>query len=632
MDSSSEEESDFSDSEIHEHVEKPYEQLRAGKYKVKGPNGTLRCPFCAGKKKQDYKYKDLLQHASGVGKGSSNRSGKQKADHLALARYLETDLANEADQSQQPVIPQPVSQHPKQDDVYVWPWTVIIVNIVVEAKDEKSMRYSEYWLKRFSKYRPVHVHTFWNENNQAAEAVVEFNSDWNGFLNATEFEQDFKINRHSKEEWNTQKTHGSNIYGWSARADDYESQGPIGEYLRKRGKLRTVSDIEQEEAQSNKFVVADLAIKIDKTNESLDVLQSKYNQNSMSLSRMLEEKDQLHLAFVEESRKMQRLAREHVRRVLQEQEKMNYELETKKKELDARSKELSKREALTEREKQKLDEDLKKNDVRNNSLQLASIEQKKADENVLRLVEEQKREKEEALNKILQLEKQLDVKQKLEMEIQELRGKLEVMKHLGDEDDEAVKKKMKEMKEELDEKVDSLDDLESLNRTLIAKERQSNDELQEARKELIAGLDDLLGNRTNIGIKRMGDLDQRPFINTCKQRYSLEEAQLKASTLCSLWQEQVKDSTWYPFKVVTINGIDQEIINEEDEKLRKLKEWGEEIYKAVVTALTEINEYNPSGRYVVPELWNFKEGRKATLKEVISYAIKNLKTLKRKRA
>lgn len=57
---------------------------------------------------------------------------------------------------------------------------------------------------------------------------------------------------------------------------------------------------------------------------------------------------------------MQRLARDHVRRVLQEQEKMNYELETKKKELDGRSKELNKREALTEREKQKLDEDMKK--------------------------------------------------------------------------------------------------------------------------------------------------------------------------------------------------------------------------------------------------------------------------------
>lgn len=75
----------------------------------------------------------------------------------------------------------------------------------------------------------------------------------------------------------------------------------------------------------------------------------------------------------------------------------------------------------------------------------------------------------------------------------------------------------------------------------------------------------------------------------------------------------------------------QEIIDEEDEKIKSLKELGDEIYMAVTTALKELNEYNPSGRYVIPDLWNFKEGRKATLKEVISYIVGNIRRLKRKR-
>jgi len=76
----------------------------------------------------------------------------------------------------------------------------------------------------------------------------------------------------------------------------------------------------------------------------------------------------------------------------------------------------------------------------------------------------------------------------------------------------------------------------------------------------------------------------------------------------------------------------QEIIDEEDEKLRDLKEeWGDDIYMAVVTALKEINEYNPSGRYTVSELWNFKENRKATLKEVISYIVEHMKPKRKKR-
>ncbi|KAK2644749.1 hypothetical protein Ddye_019944 [Dipteronia dyeriana] len=634
MEYSSDEESDFSDSEIIEYAEKPYEDLRTGKFKVK-VNGTLRCPFCSGKKKQDYKFKDLLQHASGVGKGSSNRTAKQKANHFALAKYLENDLASEVDPSQVlllPQPPQPVKKTPEQEELYVWPWMGIVVNIVMEPKDKESMLDSGYWLKRFAIYKPLEVHIFCDEHNSTAQAIVKFNCDWNGFMNATEFEKSFETEHRGKKDWNAQSRHpGSKIYGWCARADDNDTKGPVGEYLRMEGKLKTISDLVKEENQNKNIIVTNLASKIDLTNENLDELEYKFNEKNLSLSRMLEEKDRLHYAFVEETRKMQRHSRENIRRILEEQENLSHELETKKRKIDIWSKELNKREALTERERQKLDEDRRKNEQRNHSLQLASMEQKKADENVLRLVEEQKREKEEALKKILKLKEELDAKQKLEMEIADLKGKLQVMKHLGDADDAAVKKKMEEMNDELKDKLEDLEDLEDLNTTLITKERQSNDELQEARKELIQGFQDLLGACTNIGIKRMGEIDVKPFQNACKQKYSADEAEVQAMTQCSSWQEHLKNPNWHPFKIINVGETVQEIIIEEDEKVKDLKEMGDEIYSAVVTALKDLNEYNPSGRYVISELWNFKEERKATLKEAIAFAVSNITKLKRKR-
>ncbi|KAL5719126.1 hypothetical protein ACHQM5_011950 [Ranunculus cassubicifolius] len=243
------------------------------------------------------------------------------------------------------------------------------------------------------------------------------------------------------------------------------------------------------------------------------------------------------------------------------------------------------------------------------------------------------RERESELKKILDLEKELDAKQKRELEIAELKGQLKVLKHMGGEDDTGVQKKMEELQNELDEKNEEMSGVESLNQTLMIKHRQTNDELQEARKELIEGMKDLLSARTTIGIKRMGELDSKPFLHACVQR-NPSEAPCKSVQLCSLWQEYIKDPHWQPFKVVQI-GEDkyQEEINEDDEKLRGLKEdFGDEVYNAVVMALTELNEYNASGRYVTSELWNNKEGRKATLKEVISYILKQIKTNKRKRA
>ncbi|XP_026447056.1 factor of DNA methylation 2-like [Papaver somniferum] len=192
-----------------------------------------------------------------------------------------------------------------------------------------------------------------------------------------------------------------------------------------------------------------------------------------------------------------------------------------------------------------------------------------------------------------------------------------------------LSEEVEDMCKKLEEKDDELDSMINLNNTLIAKERISNHELQEARQVLIEGLDGFanIRSRPPVGIKRMGELNEKPFRDICIQKFSSKEWEIKSVGLCSLWQNKIQDPEWYPYKKVTIDKklhecrqyfAVQEVINEDDEKLRELKdEWGEEVYDAVANASLEMNEYNTSGRYPVRELWNFKEGRQASLKEVM---------------
>ncbi|MQM04195.1 hypothetical protein Taro_036997, partial [Colocasia esculenta] len=252
------------------------------------------------------------------------------------------------------------------------------------------------------------------------------------------------------------------------------------------------------------------------------------------------------------------------------------------------------------------------NAEKSSSLLLASLEQKRADDNYMRLVEEQKREKEAAIQKILLLEKQLDAKQKLELEIEQLKGKVEVMKHIKGTEDRGVKK----LSDELKEKIEDLDFMEQLNQALT-------------------GLYELVKGQSNIGLRRMGELEVKTFRNACRKRFAEEEADIKAAELCSNWQYELSKPDWHPFKLVAKDQKTEdfeEIIDDADEKLVRIKaELGDEMYEAVTTALLEMNEYNPSGRYPVQELWNFKERRKATLTEVIQYIFKQWKSNKRRR-
>ncbi|KAL5729432.1 hypothetical protein ACHQM5_002386 [Ranunculus cassubicifolius] len=201
-----------------------------------------------------------------------------------------------------------------------------------------------------------------------------------------------------------------------------------------------------------------------------------------------------------------------------------------------------------------------------------------------------------------------------------------------------LKKEMRDMEGNLDvltkhleTKRDDMQDMESLNQVLLVKERKTNDEIQEARMELISGFQDLLYDHSKIGIKRMGEINLKPFRDVCKKKFASQDWNAKSVELCSLWQERIKNPQWFPFKVIKrINGEFEEIIDDKDDELKRLKnELGEQVYKAVCCALSEVNEYNPSSRYAVSELWNLKEDRKARLKEAIESLRKQLKVLNR---
>lgn len=292
MGHSSAEESDISDSEIGEYEEKTYTELQSRKMKVMHGERIFRCPFCPGKKKQDYNLKDLLQHASGIG-AASKRKAKVKATHLALAQYLKNDLASSFESSMQLAI---VEQKPpkNEEEMFVWPWMGILVIVPTALKDENFVRESENRLRaQFSRFRPLQVTILWNSEGQTDYAIVKFAKDWIGFKDSLAFEKHFKVEQYGQMDWNKRNCRRDDFYGWLARSDDYNSPGPIGEYLRKNGDLRSVGDLEREGLQETDRRVAYFARQIEEKNKHLLELELKNNQNAMKLDRMMEEKDRL---------------------------------------------------------------------------------------------------------------------------------------------------------------------------------------------------------------------------------------------------------------------------------------------------------------------------------------------------
>ncbi|RXI04369.1 hypothetical protein DVH24_038643 [Malus domestica] len=371
-------------------------------------------------------------------------------------------------------------------------------------------------------------------------------------------------------------------------------------------------NLECGEAQKNEFQKKDEQSEAEK--EELRIKHEKSEVEKKELQKKLDQSEGLQKTHEESEAEKKEL------QIKQKKSKADKKEHQKKfEQSEVQNKELQKNRNQSEVQKQKLQKNLDQRDVQLKKKH-KKLTNREADETIFAQTEE-----------IVLLYRKIEVLEKFCFQYKDQfcvkDVKQEPMEHDQDDEDGHV---MDNIQEKLEHMKEELDNAEALNTTLAIKERMSNDELQEARKELINGWEST--SPAVIGVKRMGDLDCEPFQTACKRKYPTDEAaDDQAAMLCSLWEDYLADSSWYPFKM-SMDPSGQ-TIDEKDDKLKNLKhEYGVHVYNAVTTALLELNEYNPSGRYAIPELWNFEQKRRASLKEGISALLKQFELQKRKRS
>lgn len=120
---------EYDSDEVNEAFEQAWEGIQSGQYRCLNADNTFRCPFSPGRKKQDYKYHELLQHARGVAVGKRGPAAAGK--HRAIVKYLKEDKKDMAQPQAERTIflEQEVPRRIDSDDKRVRPWMGILQNI-----------------------------------------------------------------------------------------------------------------------------------------------------------------------------------------------------------------------------------------------------------------------------------------------------------------------------------------------------------------------------------------------------------------------------------------------------------------------------------------------------------------------
>ncbi|KHN01971.1 hypothetical protein glysoja_049761 [Glycine soja] len=413
------------------------------------------------------------------------------------------------------------------DERYVWPWTGIVANIFGKPKHEPVECDSMYWLRKFEQYKPEEAYVLHCAEDPTGYVVLEFGRKWTGFTQMMKLDTDFLVDHHGKKDYYESRKIGysSGLFVWCAQAEDYNSEGLVGTFLRQKAELKTTSMVAQESLNEKTETLDHLYGEIGSVNKKISEMESKYIEDYMSLDKMMKEiekkRDLLHQTRVEVLKSMKfvyfwfHVAQFHGLLIT-------------------------------------------------GSCEIIWLMEKKA-----------------ASDALLKLEKEMGNEQKLNLEIAELEEQLKVLKCVNSEEaDHENKRKIEieEIEEKLEDMIFDMSVKDDENQALKKKVQEAKTELEDARQQIIKELPQFLKGVTKIQIKKIGE----------------------------------------------------EVINGNDPKLLSLKnDLGEEAYIVVVTALKELHEYhnsddaenthNSSEKQVIPKIWDFENGRRATVTEALKY-------------
>ncbi|MED6133661.1 hypothetical protein PIB30_030179 [Stylosanthes scabra] len=238
---------------------------------------------------------------------------------------------------------------------------------------------------------------------------------------ATMFEKSFQ-NGFGKREWNNALVCPSNkfLYGWIAGEDDYRFEGIVGHHLRKITGLNlkgVFDDMKEEEEAAAAAAVS---------NPKRKLHSSEGDEFSFLIDDLLKQKDEVVQRYHQDMGEAHDSAQKHLENIISQREDVRVLL---KQEIEMRNTAL---------------------------IENASLEQRKADDNLVLLLEKHKKQKEELHRGILDFQKGIEKKHRLELEMEQMKGALKVMKHMGDADvdgdDEEMVAEIESIQEGLKEK------------------------------------------------------------------------------------------------------------------------------------------------------------------------------------